>query len=59
MLFFFQGKTNYHIERHGKEVSVNNEEVWKETKISRFQKAKYQEEACNETQEESCYSKKH
>ena len=33
MSFFFQGKTNYRIERHGKE-------------------------ACNETQEESCYSKK-
>ena len=30
MLFFFPGE-NYHIERHGKEVSINNEEVWKET----------------------------
>ena len=56
---FFQGKTKNRIERCGKEVSINKEEVWKETNTSRFQKAKYQEEACNEIQEKSCYSKKH
>ena len=57
-VFFFQGKTKNCIERCGKEVSVNKEEVWKETNTSRFQKAKHQEEACNEIQEESGYSKK-
>ena len=35
---------------------MNKEEVWNETKTSRFQKARYQE-ACNEIQDESCYSK--
>ena len=53
---FFQGKTKNRIERCDKEVSMNKEEVWKETNTSRFQKARYQE-ACNEIQDESCYSK--
>ena len=53
---FFQGKNKNHIERCGKEVSMNKEEVWKETNTSRFQKARYQE-ACNEIQDESCCSK--
>ena len=56
-LFFFQGNTSYCIRRCGKKVNVNNE-VRKETKTSRFQKAKYQEEACNEIQDQSCYSQK-
>ena len=54
---FFQGKTKNHIERCGKEVGINKEEVWNETNTSWFQKAKYQE-TCNEIQDESCYSKK-
>ena len=56
MSFFFQGKTKNRIERCGKEVSTNKEEVLKEASTRRFQKGKYYKD-CNKIKDESCYSK--